>query len=444
MHKNLSELILNRDFQAVKDALSEMNVVDIAELFESLSEEDVLKIFRLMPKEMAAEAFAYMSKDMQQQIVESITDRELSGIIDELFLDDTVDFIEEMPANVVKKVLANATESKRRLINQFLQYHEDSAGSLMTIEFVNLKKEMTVLEAFAQIRRTGVDKETIYTCYVTDKNRKLEGCVTAKTLLLSDESAKIGDIMDTNVIFAYTSDDKEDIAKIFHKYNLLSIPVVDMEKRLVGIITIDDAIEVLQDENTEDFEKMAAVTPSEKPYLKTSALTHSKHRIPWLFILMISATFTGTIITKFESAFKIVPALVAFIPMLMDTGGNCGSQVSTLIIRGMALNEIRGRDVFRVWWKEIRVSLIIGVVLASVNGVRIWLMQGRDLTLSFTVALSLMATVIISESVGCLLPIAAKQLKVDPAIMAAPIITTVIDAFSLMIYFSIAKAVMGI
>ena len=444
MFENLSQLIESRNFAAIKQELSEMNVVDIAELFEKIDEEVVVKIFRLMPKGKAADAFSYMSKEMQQQIVEAITDRELSGIVDELFLDDTVDLIEEMPATVVKKVLANTTESKRKLINQFLQYNEDSAGSLMTIEFVNLKKEMTVRDAFSQIRRTGVDKETIYTCYVTTKNRKLAGCVSAKTLLLSDEDALIGDIMDTNVLYAATDDDKEEIANTFHKYNLLSLPVVDRERRLVGIITIDDAIDVIQEENTEVFEKMAAVTPSEEPYLKTSSLKHSANLIPCLLILTFTATFTGMIITKFESAFQAVPILVAFIPMLMNTGGNCGSQSAALVIRGMALSEIEWRDTLKVWWKEVRVSLIVGIVLGIATFLRVWFFNDYNMALSLTICLSVIATVIIAKSIGCLLPIFAKQIGLDPAIMAAPIITTIVDALALVIYFSVAKAVMGI
>lgn len=436
-------LIAEHKFGEICEILKEANVVDIAALLEELSYEDALRVFRLMPKEKAAETFSYMSRDLQQKMVEAITDRELSGIMSELFLDDTVDLIEEMPANVVKKVLANTDIRKRSLINQFLQYAENSAGSLMTIEFVDLKKEMTVKQAFKHIRETGMNKETIYTCYVTDNSRRLEGLVTVKTLLLSNEQDVIEDIMDTNVIFAHTDDDTSDVTNKFQKYDILSIPVVDKETRLVGIITVDDAIEALQEENTEDFEIMAALTPSDEPYLKTSAFTHSKNRILWLLVLMLSSTFTGTIMTRFENAFLAIPVLVAFVPMMMSTGGNCGSQASTLVIRGMALDEIRGRDVLWVWWKEICVALIVGFVLTMVNVIRIWLLY-KSMSLALTVGLSLYAVVIISKSVGCLLPIAAKQVKLDPAIMAAPIITTIVDACSLLIYFSLAKAILAL
>ena len=443
MYEKVKNLLDERKFSAIREVLSEENPVDVALMFEEVEEEDFIRIFRLLPKEEAADVFSYMSKESQQMVVQFITDRELSGIIDELFLDDTVDLIEEMPANVVKKVLANTSREKRALINRFLQYKEDSAGSLMTIEFVDLKKEMTVEEAFAHIRKTGVDKETIYTCYVTDKNRKLEGVLTVKDLLLSDYKDILGDIMDTNVIYAHTEDDKENVANTFNKYDLLSLPVVDREERLVGIVTIDDAIDVIQEENTEDFEKMAAITPSDEPYLKTKVTHHAKNRVIWLLVLMVSATFTGAIITRFENAFTVLPALVSFIPMLMDTGGNCGSQTSTLIIRGMALDEIRGRDFLRVWWKEISVAVLVGAVLAAFNIVRIYLLNGRDIFLALTVSLSLYATVIIAQSVGCLLPIGAKKIGLDPAVAASPIITTIVDACALSIYFMIAKAILG-
>ena len=442
LYEKIKLLLEERKIADIREFLSNENAVDIALMFEE-AEENFIRIFRLMPKELAAETFSYMSKELQQKIVEEITDRELSGIIDELFVDDTVDLIEEMPANVVKKVLANTNGEKRAVINRFLQYKEDSAGSIMTIEFVDLKKEMTVQEAFAHIRKTGVDKETIYTCYVTDKNRKLEGVVSVKELLLSAYEDVVGDIMDTNIIFATTEDDKEVVANNFNKYDLLSIPVVDKERRLVGIVTIDDAIDVIQEENTEDFEKMAALTPSEEPYLKTKMITHAKHRIVWLLLLMISATFTGAIITKFEEAFTVIPVLVSFIPMLMDTGGNCGSQTSTLVIRGMALGDIKGRDFLRVWWKEISVAVCIGAVLAVFNIARIYLLNGRNIFLALTVSLSLYATVIIAQSVGCLLPIGAKKIGLDPAVAASPIITTIVDACALTIYFTIAKTILG-
>lgn len=444
MYEKISELLTGRKFAEIRKLLSDANPVDIAQMFEELDEEDVIRVFRLLPKEVAAETFSYMSSEAQKNIVESMTDRELSGIIDELFLDDTVDLIEEMPASVVKKVLANTFGEKRSLINRFLQYKEDSAGSIMTIEFVDLKKEMTVEKAFEHIRKTGVDKETIYTCYVIDANRVLEGVITVKDLLLAAPSDIVGNIMDTNIIYATTDEDKEDVAHIFHKYDFMSLPVVDKEKRLVGIVTFDDAMDVMEEENTEDFEKMAAIMPSERPYLKTSIFEHAKHRIVWLMVLMISATFTGAIISSFEDAFKLIPVLVAFIPMLMDTGGNSGSQTSTLIIRGMALGEIEGRDVLRVWWHEIAVSLILGAALAAVSILKTYFLNGRDMWLSITVSLSLYATVIIAQSIGCLLPIAVKKVGLDPAVAASPIITTIVDACALSIYFAVAKAFMGL
>jgi len=444
LYEKISEFLTGRKFAEIRKLLSDANPVDIAQMFEELDEEDVIRVFRLLPKEVAAETFSYMSSEAQKNIVESMTDRELSGIIDELFLDDTVDLIEEMPASVVKKVLANTFGEKRSLINRFLQYKEDSAGSIMTIEFVDLKKEMTVEKAFEHIRKTGVDKETIYTCYVIDANRVLEGVITVKDLLLAAPSDIVGDIMDTNIIYATTDEDKEDVAHIFHKYDFMSLPVVDKEKRLVGIVTFDDAMDVMEEENTEDFEKMAAIMPSERPYLKTSIFEHAKHRIVWLMVLMISATFTGAIISSFEDAFKVIPVLVAFIPMLMDTGGNSGSQTSTLIIRGMALGEIEGRDVLRVWWHEIAVSLILGAALAAVSILKTYFLNGGNIRLSVTVSLSLYATVIIAQSIGCLLPIAVKKVGLDPAVAASPIITTIVDACALSIYFAVAKAFMGL
>lgn len=444
MYEKISEFLTGRKFAEIRKLLNDANPVDIAQMFEELDEEDVIRVFRLLPKEVAAETFSYMSSEAQKNIVESMTDRELSGIIDELFLDDTVDLIEEMPASVVKKVLANTFGEKRSLINRFLQYKEDSAGSIMTIEFVDLKKEMTVEKAFEHIRKTGVDKETIYTCYVIDANRVLEGVITVKDLLLAAPSDIVGDIMDTNIIYATTDEDKEDVAHIFHKYDFMSLPVVDKEKRLVGIVTFDDAMDVMEEENTEDFEKMAAIMPSERPYLKTSIFEHAKHRIVWLMVLMISATFTGAIISSFEDTFKVIPVLVAFIPMLMDTGGNSGSQTSTLIIRGMALGEIEGRDVLRVWWHEIAVSLILGAALAAVSILKTYFLNGGNIRLSVTVSLSLYATVIIAQSIGCLLPIAVKKVGLDPAVAASPIITTIVDACALSIYFAVAKAFMGL
>ena len=444
MLEKILELTAQHRFQEVRRLLEEMNAVDVAELFESLEEAEAVMVFRLLPKREAAEVFSYMSADVQKNIVQGITDRELSVIIDDLFIDDAVDFIEEMPASVVKRVLANADRETRTLINRFLQYEEDSAGSLMTIEFVGLKKEMTVQDAFETIRRTGPDKETIYTCYVMSPSRKLEGVVTVKDLLLNDYQTLVGDIMDTHVIYAQTDDDKEEIANLFHKYDFLSLPVVDKERRLVGIITIDDAVEVLQQENTEDFEIMAAVTPSEAPYLKTSVFEHAKNRTLWLLLLMLSATLSGAILTRFQTAFEVMPILVSFIPMLMNTGGNCGSQASTLMIRGLALGEIRARDFLRVWFKEIRVALIVGLALAFINIFYTYFLYGHNLLLAVAVSVSLYATVLIAKSIGCLLPIGAEKLKLDPALMASPIITTLVDICALFIYFTVAKAILNL
>ncbi|MBQ7035964.1 MAG: magnesium transporter [Clostridia bacterium] len=444
MLENILELLRTRRYMEIRSLLEESNIVDVADLFDQLDDEYTVVIFRLLPKGMAADVFSYMETDTQKHIVESITDRELSGIIDELFLDDAVDFIEEMPANVVKRVLANTGKEKRTLINRFLKYEEDTAGSLMTIEFVGLKKEMTVRDAFDTIRRTGPDKETIYTLYVMDENRKLEGIVSAKDLLLAHIDEKVEDIMDSNVIYVSTDEDREEIANLFQKYDFLSLPVVDRERRLVGIITIDDAVEALQQENTEDFELMAAMTPSEAPYLKTGVFAHAKRRVLWLVLLMLSSIFAGSILTKFQDSFAVMPILVSFMPMLMNTGGNCGSQASTLIIRGLSLGEIQGRDALRVWWREIRIAVLCGIVLSLVSLLRIYFFYDHNFALGLVVAISLLATVIIAKSVGCLLPIGAKKLGLDPAIMASPIITTIVDICALALYFTVAKMILHI
>lgn len=443
MNETIRELLAQRHYGRLRAYLQQLNVVDIAALFMGLSQEEMVLLFRLLPKETAADTFSYMESEAQQGLLEAMNDVELRAVLDELAMDDTVDMLEEMPANVVKKVLQSCDMQYRKSINQFLSYPEDSAGSLMTIELIDLESSMTVGQAFDHIRRTGVNKETIYTCYVIGDNRVLQGVVTVKTLLLADKETLIGEIMETNIIYVHTLDDQEQIAYLFGKYDFLALPVVDTENRLVGIITIDDALDVIQEENTEDFEKMAAISPTDDSYLRTSVFTHAKKRIVWLLILMLSATVTGTIITKYEDAFAAIPLLVAFIPMIMDTGGNCGSQSSTLIIRGMALSEIAPRDALRVWLKEIRVALLVGAVLALVNGLRIFFQYGSFL-MAATVGFTLILTVCLSKSLGCLLPIVAKRLKVDPAIMAAPIITTVVDACSIFIYFNIALLVLHV
>jgi magnesium transporter len=429
------------DLTKVKSLFSEMNTVDIAELFDEVSKEKISQIYRILPKPIAAEVFAYMDADRQQMLIEALTDVEVSEIMNRLFVDDAVDFIEELPANVVKRVLQNVLPEKRKIINQILQYPDDSAGSIMTTEYVDLREDASVREAFDVIRATGLNRETIYTCYVIRRDRLLVGAVTAKTLMLAEPQDQIGAIMDANPVFAYTTDDQEAAAALFRKYGLLAMPVVDKEQRLVGIITIDDIVEVIEEENTEDFEKMNALRPSDEPYLKTSVVRLAKNRIIWLLALMLSAAITGGVISAFENALAILPILVAFIPMLMDTGGNAGSQSSTLIIRGMALGEISLRDIIRVLWKEIRIGALCGLGLGLINFVRIYLMNGKNLFLSLTVTASLFVTILMAKSVGCILPMVAKRLKIDPAIMAAPLITTIVDGASLIIYFSIAKTV---
>jgi magnesium transporter len=424
--------------------ITQKNVVDIASWLEELDENNLLVVFRLLPKDLAAEVFSYVSKEQQEFIIESITDREIKSIIDELFLDDTVDLIEEMPANVVKKVLKNTSEERRKLINQFLKYPENSAGSLMTIEVVDLKKEMRVDQALNYIRRIGLDKETINVCYVMDKNRKLEGIIPIRKLILSEPDETIENIMETNIISVHTLDDQEDIANIFRKYDLLAIPVVDKEDRLVGIITIDDIVDIIEQENTEDFQRMAAMQPSDEEYLKTSVVELAKHRVTWLLILMVSATLTGSIIQKYQDVLYSVAILTSFIPMLMDTAGNAGSQSATLIIRGLALEEINLNDILRVMWKELRISILVGIVLALVNFARILIMGQASLWIAVTVSLSMVITVILAKVIGGSLPILAKKMGLDPAIMAGPLITTIVDALALTAYFSIASWILGI
>ncbi|NLK21330.1 MAG: magnesium transporter [Epulopiscium sp.] len=428
----------------LRQEIVNMNTVDIAQLLEELDKKYLLIVFRILPKEISADVFSYVSYDEQRYIIESITDKEAEHIISELFLDDTIDFLEEMPSNVVKKVLKNTDEETRRLINQFLQYPDESAGSIMTIEYVDLKKEMTIKEALDHIKKTGVDKETIDTCYVIGKNRILEGTISIRKIILSDEMQLIKDVMSTDVIYAKTFDDQETIADIFKKYDFISMPIVDKEKRLVGIVTIDDVVDIIEQENTEDLQKMAAMQPSEEEYLRTNVFSLAKNRIMWLLILMISATFTGNIIRKFEDVLQSVVVLASFIPMLMDTGGNAGSQSSTLIIRGLALGEIELKDILKVLWKEFRVSLIVAVVLSVVNFLRVYYLEGAEFAISVTVCLSLFATVILAKVVGGVLPIIAKKLKLDPAIMAGPLITTIVDALALLLYFAMATTFLNI
>ncbi len=436
--EELLELADSRQFRRLKDELKEFNEVDVAAFIEALDWEKTVVVFRMLPKEKASDVFACLELEKQKHIINSITDHELGTIVEDLFVDDVVDMLEELPASVVKRVLQNATPDTRKLINQFLKYPENSAGSIMTAEYVGLKKTMTVAQAFDYIRIHGVDKETIYTCYVMDATRRLEGVVTVKDLLMNPYERTIGDIMDTHVIKAVTTEDQEEVADGFRKYGLLCLPVVDHEDRLVGIVTVDDVVEVLEQEATEDFEKMAAMIPSEKPYLKTSVFQLAKNRIVWLLVLMISSMVTGGILARYEAAFAIIPLLVTFIPMLTDTGGNAGSQSSTMIIRGMAVGEIGTKDIFRVLFKELKVAVLVGLILGLVNYVRLILLYPGQEMLCLTVMLSLMVTVILAKTIGGVLPIAAKVFHMDPAIMAAPLITTIVDAVSLIIYFQLA------
>lgn len=439
MTQEIQELIQNAKYKELKLVLEPINEVDIADLFEELSKEQVIIVFRLLNKEKAADVFAYLEREHQQFIIESISDKEINNIIDELFIDDTVDFLEEMPASVIKKVLKNTDEETRKTLNQFFTYKDYSAGSIMTIEYVDLKKHMKVKDAIDHIRRTGVDKETINNCYVIDKNRKLEGIVSIRRLILSDEEALISDIMETSIIKAVTTDDQEEIADLFKKYDLTMIPVVDTENCLVGIVTVDDIIDVIEQENTEDFQKMAAMTPSDETYLKTSALIMAKNRIMWLLVLMISATFTGLVIKRFEALLSTMVILATYIPMLMGTGGNAGSQSSTLIIRSIALGEVEFSDLPKVIFKEFKVSFIVGSALALTNFVRIILLDHTEIHIAMIISLSLFLTILLAKVIGSTLPLMAKRIGIDPAILASPLISTLVDATSLIIYFSLAS-----
>ncbi len=444
MKEKILSLIEQGKYFEARNEISSLNVVDAANLFEEIEQKHILLVFRILPKDFSSEVFSHMSLELQKHVIDSMTDEEAIRIFDDLFLDDAVDILEEMPANVVKKILKNSNDNMRTLINQFLNYPEDSAGSLMTIEYVDLKKEMTVKQAIQYIKEIGIDKRTINTCYVMDGSRILEGVISLRKLILSDESAIIKDIMETEVMSINTHDDQEEVAALFRKYDYYVMPVVDKENRLVGIITVDDVLDVIDREATEDLQKMAAMQPSETEYLKTSNWRLAINRIPWLLILMISATLTGGIIQRYESALQSVIILAAFIPMLMDTGGNAGSQSSTLIIRGLALGEIKTSDTFRVLGKEFCVSNIAGIALAAVNFLRIYFFERAGLLMSLTVSVTLYLTVVLAKVVGGVLPIIAKKLKFDPAIMAGPLITTIVDAIALIIYFNIASWLLGI
>lgn len=433
------KLLQERRYKSVKDVLDVMNAVDIASLLGEFDDKELALAFRLIPKEKAADVFANMESSLQSVLVEVLSEKELKEILDDLYMDDTVDLLEELPANLVTRILDASGPKERETINKLLNYPEDSAGSIMTTEYVDLKPHLTVGQALAHIKETGIHKETIYTCYVIQQ-RKLLGIVSAKDLLTTDDDVLIEDIMETEIISVSTLTDKEEVAHQLRKYDLLALPVLDNDGLLVGIVTFDDAMDVMVEEATEDITKMAAVSPSEKTYFEVSAWEHAKRRIPWLLVLMFSSIITGTIITRYEDAFAAIPLLVSFIPMLMDTGGNCGSQSSTLIIRGIALNQVTFHDFFRVIWKEFRVSLIVGVVLAVANGLRIYLTY-QQAGMAVVIALSLVATVISAKLLGCILPMCAKKIGLDPALMASPLITTIVDASSIMIYFFIATKV---
>ena len=446
-------LIENKGFQKLKQILSELNPADIAVILDDIDEKDLTLVFRILPKELAAEVFVEMESDSQQFLIEKFTDKELKSVMDELFMDDAVDIIDEMPASVAKRILAQADAATRKVINQLLAYPDDCAGSIMTTEYIDLKKSMTVADAFDRIRKRGVDSEMIYTCYVTDARRHILGIVSVKDLLLNSYDAVIDDIMEDNIIFAHTHDDKEEVAAMFEKYDLMALPVVDKENRLIGIVTVDDAIDVLQEAATEDMEMMAAILPTDKPYLKTGIFQTFKSRIFWLLILMISATFTGAIISSFEENLTVVPALIAFIPMLMNTAGNGGSQSSVTVIRALSLGDIEFSDIFKVVWKELRVALICSAALSVVNFAKMYLIDylifhnfdpGRHIAEILVVSITLFIAIIVAKVVGSILPIIAKKLGADPAVMASPFITTIVDAVSLIVYFNVAVLILNI
>lgn len=444
MFNKINELLENKLYMEARQEIAEMNPVDIAALIEEFPENERTKIFRLLPKSLAADVFSYLPIELEQDIIIALSDREAGHILDNLNADDAADLIDEMPANVVKKLLANADPETRRDINHLLQYPDDSAGSIMTVEFMDLKESYTVEQSLRKIRMEGIDKETINTCYILNPHRRLLGAISLRRLLLSDPVEKMINIMEDHVISVSTQTDQEEVAQLFQKYDFTSIPVVDSENRLVGIITVDDIVDILQQEATEDIEKMAAITPTDKPYMKTGVLETWKKRIPWLLILMISATFTGRIISHYEAALASYVVLTAFIPMLMDTGGNAGSQASVSIIRGLSLNEIDYSDTLKILLKELCVGILIGVTLAAANFVKLLIIDRVSVTIAMVVCFTLIITVIFAKLVGCSLPVLAKRLGFDPAVMASPFITTIVDALSLMMYFKIAGVILHI
>ena len=436
--EEIVELLEQNRLAELKEILIKENPIDVADVFEEFPKEKDLIIFKLLPKDFSSEVFSYLSPEKQQEVIENITDEEIKFIVEDMYLDDTVDFIEEMPANIVDKILKNTSNDKRKLINQMLKYPENSAGSVMTVEYVSFKDNYTVKQAIDYYRKVAIDKEETDICFVTDSKKKLVGIISLKTLILSSDESHIKDEMDTNFVSVLTKDDQEEIASLFRKYDLTTMPVVDHEDRLVGVITVDDIVDVIDQENTEDIQKMAAMNPSDEEYLKESVMSLAKHRIIWLLVLMISATFTGMVIKKYEEVLQSAVYLAVFIPMLMDTGGNAGSQSATLIIRGIALEEIEFSDIFKVIWKEFRVSVLVGIILSGINFLRIYYFTKSGLETSLVVAISMFLTVIMAKVIGGVLPLIAKSLKIDPAIMASPLITTIVDTAALIIYFQLS------
>ena len=438
--KTIETLLENKKYSSLRDVLSSMNEADIAAMFSEVSSDSLPLLFRLLPKDLAADTFALMDTDEQELLIRGFSDNEIKEVFDELYVDDAADIVEEMPANVVKRILKNTEPDMRQMINEILKYPEDSAGSVMNVDYIALRREMTVADSILKIRQVGLNRETIYTCYVTEQ-RHLIGQVDIKELLTSSESKTVEEIMDTNMLYARTTDDQEDVANIITKYGLIALPIVDHENCMVGIVTVDDAMQVLQDETTEDISIMAGVNPNEDSYFGTSIFEHVKSRIPWLLFLMLSATVTQMIMNSYENALALMPQLAGFVPMLTGTGGNCGSQSSTLVIRGLAVGEIEFSDLFKVIWKEIRIAFCISIILSVVNGIRIMLMGQGDAMMAFTIGLTMACTVLIAKVVGCTLPLIAKKIGLDPAIMATPLISTLVDISTISVYFAIVSYV---
>ena len=444
LKKSIKSLAEEKKYATLRDILTTMNAADVASLFEDIPEETVPLLYRLLPKELAADTFVEMEPDTQHMLIKGFSDNELKEVVDELYVDDAVDLVEEMPANVVKRILIQADAEKRKMINTILQYPDDSAGSIMTTEFVELRPKMTAEEAILHLRRSGINKETINNCYICAKGRQLMGVVTIRDLIMASSEETMEDLMEENIISVSTLEDQETVARQFSKYGFLAMPVVDREERLVGIVTIDDVLDVMEEETTEDIEKMAAIVPADKPYLKQTPFDLWKSRMPWLLLLMISATFTGFIITSFEDALSKYVVLTAYIPMLMDTGGNSGSQASVTVIRGISLKEVEFRDIFRVIWKEVRVALLCGLTLAVCNFGKLLLVDHLTILVAFTICLTLFVTIFCAKVVGCTLPLIASRLGFDPAVMASPFITTIVDAISLLVYFQFATRLLGL